>query len=108
MSIDVITGKWEEGSNSYALTWDVDNSSVEGFAIVKSNTKAKMYIDTNKNGKKDKRDKLVAKLKIADDAYDYNVGYGTWLADSDSRIGSFVNPDGVELVIARFKDLSAF
>lgn len=50
MSIDVITGKWEEGSNSYALTWDVDNSSVEGFAIVKSNGKAKMYIDTNKNG----------------------------------------------------------
>ena len=106
MSIDAITGNWEEGYGSNALAWDADGSSVQGFAI--ANGKAKMYIDNNKNGKKDKSDKLIAKLQITEAAYEYNVGYGTWSVDSDSRIGSFVNPDGIELATARFKDLPAF
>ena len=108
MSIDIITGNWEEGSGPNAFTWDVDGSSREGFAVAKSNGKVKMYIDTNKNGKKDKGDKLIAKLNITDAAYEYNVGYGTWSVESESKIGSFVNPDGVELAIAQFKNLSAF
>lgn len=109
MALDIITGKWEETSNPYVVTWNANESSAQGFGITKGNGKGKMYIDSNRNGKKDKGDKLIAITKVTDAATDLsNVGYGTWSADLESKNGSFFNPDGVELAIARFKDVSFF
>ncbi len=109
MPRDIITGSWEEITNPYFVTWNTNSSTLQGFGITKGNGKGKMYIDTNKNGKKDKADKLIAITRVTEAATDQtNVGYGTWSADLDSKRGSFLNPDGIELAIASFKDVSFF
>jgi hypothetical protein len=109
MAIDVITGNWTETKNPYIVSWTTDGSSVQGFGITKGNGKGKMYVDRNKNGKKDKGDQLIATTRVTEAATDLsNVGYGSWSVDRDSKIGSFLNPDGVELAVARFTSLSLF
>jgi hypothetical protein len=109
MATDIITGNWTESDNPYLVNWTTNGSSAKGFGITKGNGKGKMYVDVNNNGKKDKGDKVIASTKVTDAATDLaNVGYGSWTLDRESRIGSFLNPDGVELAVARFTNLSFF
>ncbi|QCH14972.1 hypothetical protein CB0101_08555 [Synechococcus sp. CB0101] len=109
MSPDVITGIWNETKNPFIANWETDDSSTQGYVKINQKGKGKMYVDSNKNGKRDKSDKVIAKVIVLESASDQNnIGFGTWTADLESRTGTIFNQDGVELAITRYKDVSYF
>jgi hypothetical protein len=109
MAQDLITGIWSTTNKPNIASWSTDDSLIKGFGVYNSKGTGKLYFDKNKNGIFDKKDKAIGSIKFTDQATDANnVGYGTFVADIQSKSGSFMNPSGIELAVASLTDLSYF
>jgi len=110
MERDIITGNWTGPENLPYAKWSTNGSKVRGFAVVNESTNSgKLYVDSNKNRKKDRGDKVIASLsKIKEDITPYDASGGTWSLDLNTKEGVFYNRDGVELISAQYRNTSYF
>ena len=107
---DIITGNWTGPKNLPYAKWTTSGSSVRGFGVVNELTNSgKLFVDSNKNRKKDRGDKVIASLsKIKEDIVPYDARGGTWSLDLNTKEGIFYNRDGVELFSAEYSNTSYF
>ena len=107
---DIITGNWTGPKNLPYAKWTTSGSSVRGFAVVNESTDSgKLYVDSNKNRKKDRGDKVIARLsRIKEDIVPYDARGGTWSLDLNTKEGTFYNRDSVELISAQYSNTSYF
>jgi len=109
MTQDLITGIWPTTNKPNIASWSTDDATVKGFGVYNNKGTGRLYLDKNKNGILDKKDKVIGSIKFTEQATDKNnVGYGTFVANLQSKSGSFLNPSGIELAVALLTDLSYF
>jgi len=110
MARDIITGKWTGPKNLPYAKWTTNESSAKGFAVVDLQANVgRLYIDTNKNNKKDGSDKAIANLiKTKEEVTPYDAKGGTWSLDLNTKEGIFYNRDGIELISAQYNNISYF
>jgi hypothetical protein len=110
MARDIITGNWTGPKNLPYAKWTTNGSSAQGFGVVNQSTNSgRLYIDSNKNGARDRGDKVIANLtKTKEEVTPYDAKGGTWSLDLNTKEGIFYNRDGVELIAAQYTNTSYF